>query len=301
MSMAFWFQKGIFISCLTVIAVALTGDFSYASCQPVLKQQVAIQKQRHGADPGLVVKNATTSLHAQFRPVKGKNANFIYVDSTKIQEQMSALYDHFALATWLDRINLIPKVKKLSPLKRSEIHYLFSHWVRVRYMTSMFRLVRKRELEEVYRIQDRFPASVRKATVNDPAKMVITGYSSHTCKDQIENMVYDCSKRLVWVHTHQSPEVLCSIRKFSRDARFKYLVQLEGNSFKIVDVEYEGRQIYKDSFIELNEFFNRKNISAIENDLKLWSFLSASNADPKAVEKFSRSIGKDGGRQPASQ
>ncbi len=298
--MVFGFKNSFFIPCLTAAAITLCGDFSFASCQPVLKQQVKIQKQRHGADPGTVVEKATSTLHDQFRPVKGKNANFIYVDSTKIQEQMSALYNYFALSTWLDRINLIPKIKKLSPLKRSEIHYLFTHWVRVRYMTAMFRLVRKRELEEVYRAQDRFPANIRKATINNPSKMVITGYSSHTCKDQTENLVYDCSKKLVWVHTHQSPEVLCSIRKFSRNARFKFLVQLEKDDFKIVDVEYEGRKVYKDSFIELNEFFDRKNITAIENDLKLWSFLNASKADPKAVEKFSQSISKEDRRLPAS-
>lgn len=286
---------------LVIAVIAFSGDDSLASCQPVLKQQVEIQIQRHKSDPGIVVREATAALHTQFRPVKGKNSNFIYVDPTKIQEQMSALYDHFALSTWMDRINLIPKIKKLSPLKRSEIHYLFTHWVRVRYMTSMFRLVRKREMEEVYRVQDRFPASVKKTTIENPSKMVITGYSSHTCKDQVENLVYDCSKKLVWVHTHQSPEVLCTVRKFSRDARFKYLVQMEGPSFKIVDVEYEGRKIYKDSFVELNEFLDRKNVSAIENDLRLWSFLSATKADPKDVEKFSQSVEKTNSRLPASE
>lgn len=302
MNMAFVYRFHILPLAVCLTCMAIWGDISKASCQPVLKQQVEIQVQKHGTDPGSVVREAVDSLHKQFRPIEGKNTNFIYIDPGKIQEQMSTFYNHFALSTWIDRINLDPKIQKLSPIKRSEIHYLFTHWVRVRYLSAIYRLVRKRELEEVYRTKDRFPASVKKTTVNRPEKMVITGYSSHTCKDQAENLVYDCSKKLVWVHTHQSPDVLCDIRKYSRDARFKYLVQKEGDEFKIVDVEYEGRQIYKDAFLELSEFFSRKTISAIESDLKLWSFLSAAHSDPKAVEQFTQSVpALPIGRQPASE
>jgi hypothetical protein len=293
--------RHLYFAIALLSSLVLCGFDVSASCQPVLEQQIGVQTQKHGFDPGEVVKFLSQSLHAQFKPESNVGPNHIYRDPMLVQNQMSTFYQNFALPTWLDRLALNPKVQDLNPFENSEIAYLFTHWLRVKYMTAVHRLVQKRELEEAYRMKGRFPAQVIDAILKDPAQPMITGYSSYTCQDTSDNHVYDCSKKMIFVHAHLSPKVLCQISKFSRDARFKYLVQLQPEGFKIVDVEIDGRRIYKDSIQELNHFIAQKTWDRIKFDLKLWSFLKPESTAESDLQSFRNSVLPNPSRLPASK
>lgn len=292
--------ESLIFTCVVGLSL-LASSFAEATCQPVLPQQVEIQKQKHGFDPGVAVLSMAENLHAQFKTQNSTEPNQLYRDPTLVQNQMSAFYQKFALSTWMDRLGMVPKLKELNPFESTEVSYLFTHWVRVKYMSSVFRLVKKRELEEAYRIKGRFPAQVIEKIVSQPAHPMITGYSTFTCQDMSDNVAYDCSKKMIYVHAHLSPDVLCEISKFSKDARFKYLVQLQEDGFRVVDVEVEGRRLYKDSFHELGLFVSNRAWDKVKADLKIWSFLKPDEISDTDLQSFRNAIDLNPSRLPASQ
>jgi len=285
----------------TFIAISFQSREAFGSCQQTLDQQVEVQIQRHGTDPAAVVKSTMKALHKQLQRLPNASINSIYRDSSHVQEQMSLIYKNFSLSTWLNRLSLIPKISSLQAFDQTEINYLFTHWIRVRYLTSVYRLVANRELKEVFLENGRFPASVKEGAIHSPAQLIITGYSNFHCQDQLDNKAYDCASEMIFIHTHLSPDILCQSPKLSDDAKVNYLVQKQGHQFKIIDLEIGGRRIYKDSFDEISNLLNSYNYQNLVEHIQIWSFLKTKKTPENEIQAFRSAVPLTPSRLPASQ
>ncbi|MCB0408371.1 MAG: hypothetical protein KDD34_09215 [Bdellovibrionales bacterium] len=297
-------QKRLFSRLLlsfVCIVVFLQSREVFGSCQQTLDQQVEVQVQRHGTDPAAVVKSTMKALHKQLQRLPNASINSIYRDPSHVQEQMSLIYKNFSLSTWLNRLSLIPKMSSLQAFDKTEINYLFTHWIRVRYLTSVYRLVANRELKEVFLENGRFPASVKQSAIHNPAQLIITGYSNFRCQDQIDNKAYDCASDMIFIHTHLSPDILCQSPKLSDDAKVNYLVQKQGHQFKIIDIEIGGRRIYKDSFDEISNLLNAYSYQNLIEYIQIWSFLKTEKTPEKEIQAFRSAVPQISSRLPASQ
>lgn len=294
--------KSIFTLVL-LLGFSIHASNSYAICQTVLSQQVELQVQRFGADPAGVVKNLTSNVHAQFSDKKGPKENLIFLDHQRVQNQMSELYENFSVSVWMDRLNMVNEIKQLNAFENSELSYLFTHWVRAKYMAYVQRLVRKRELEEVFRVSGRFPAQLKQKTVKEPASLMVTGYSRFYCKEKMDKYAYDCKREMTFVHTQLSPEVLCNNLKLAKAAQFKYLVQKTSFGFRIVDVQINGRRLYRDSYQDLKRLFKEQSLKTIQNNLKIWSYQKNRIVSEEELNAFKKAILPEGNdqRMPASQ
>ncbi|MEO0337483.1 MAG: hypothetical protein AAF202_13900, partial [Pseudomonadota bacterium] len=202
------------------IAGVIVSPASYAAklCKPVAKMDQADVARKYGRDPASVVKKATDVLHNQFRAHSKNQPNQIFKDSSDLRIQMSIMINYFALNQWVEKLYSLTQNQSLDPLRRTEWDYVFTHWMRVRYLSSVQELVRGREVLNAFR-EPAF-ARVKNQVVESPAQLVVTDYKPFVCESKSDFETYDCSKNYIMVNTQLSPNVMCSNPEWAKQANF---------------------------------------------------------------------------------
>ncbi|NQY99965.1 MAG: hypothetical protein HRT45_04760 [Bdellovibrionales bacterium] len=294
---------------IVVFFSALLSSSSYANdlCKAVSKRDRATVARDFGRDPASLVKKATDVLHNQFRAHNKNQPNQIFSDSSDLRIQMSIFINYFAMADWTKKLNEVTRNQRLDSLRKTEWEYVFTHWMRVRYLSSVQELVRAREMFQVFR--EPALAAVKQTVVQRPAAMVITDYRSFACETDLDQRTYDCSKTFVMVETQLSPQVMCSNRKLARQANFKYLVDVSKGGVRITDVEYNGTRLFQDAIADIEGLFtNKSDAATVLNSMKIWSFRSTAPTSKDDLQAFRANFGnaslgpaKASSRMPASQ
>jgi hypothetical protein len=292
---------------LLIPVVLLPTSQAAELCKPVGKRDRADVAREYGRDPAGVVQKATEVLHNQFKAHNLNEPNQIYKDNSDLRIQMSIMINYFSLNHWVDKLSVITKPQKLSSHSQQEWGYVFSSWMRVRYLATVKELVREPEIFQVFR-EPAF-AQIKDFVVQKPATLVVTGYKRFACETDLDQRTYDCSKNYVLIDTQLSPKVMCSNKKLASQAHFKYLVDVTKGRYRVADVEMNGARLFQDAYLDL-EAMTKSQANAEETltKIKTWSFLPMGPVNDDELKAFQRAMTpsaqiapkKASGRMPAS-
>ena len=275
---------------LILLGLALApieGSAQVPACNPASADELKQVKTRYGNDPATVVRHVTLALHKHFLVRSADiDKNHFLSDGDLQRQQMAVLFNNFALPDWLKSLNGQSPVKSMQPISRYELEYLFSHWVRSRYMKTVASLIKSREKLKVDReLAETDP--VRRRVINSPAETIVTGYQPFQCETLWDRRAYNCGNNMVKVHAQMSPRVLCQTEDETAQGHFVFLVDVSTEPFRIVDVEFEKTRVYQDAYIDLNSMLGRtKAFAEMTDQLKMWSFLPLESTSEMAIQQF---------------
>lgn len=244
-----------------------TASAQTSPCAPVEAETVTQWASVLGADPVQFLLQNLQPLHKEIQPSS---------NSSSRTRQMKVLGKHFDIQTWATKIDDIQSpAKTLSSSEQLLMQYLFTAWIRERYMGLLNRTVRKDELTEVEKRPFRLARVVRKRVQSYPVEPRVVAIESYDCTSDLDKTTYDCSSPLVTLEVQASPYLLCGDEVASSRHRFRYLIRKSDHGLKIVDVIRGQFHVYQDAYKDYLSYRNDLSADQLKAYLQRITFTNA--------------------------
>ncbi len=186
-------------------------------------------------------------------------------------EQAEGLVKAFDADTWLERLKAL---KGFQEDHHTEIEFLFSFWVREKYLGLLARAGARSEKHQLDILGAKGDSNVRARVHAFPAEPRVTHISRFACSTPKDNASYRCSEPHVAVDVQLSPYVLCSAEL--EPSHLKYIVRLDPlRGPLIADVERFGQRIYQSTLSDLDDLKNHLSGAELFRELKSRTFFTA--------------------------
>lgn len=215
--------------------------------------------------------------------------------------QMQLISQIFDTTTWLWAIEQLEGLP-LEVHDSVDLQYLFTSWLRERYMGQTYRVVRQTELVEAFRIGGRYNETVQARVSQTPAEVRVTGFRPFHCQSQNDKESYQCSQPHYIAEVQLSPHVLCQ-SSLIKNYRFDYILRLDAQrGFRIVDVRRGPQGFYQQAYINYKNHLQTKTVAQLRVFLRQLTFSSQQDLHREEVRQFvERARQNTPSRIPASE
>ena len=233
------------------------------SCREISERDRQLWNQKSHVDLATILHDRLIATHQDLYP---------RTDSSRFQ-QAETLVRAFDADTWIDRFR--SSSENIRQEHRARLEFLFSFWVREKYLGVIARAAGREEQTELKFFGARMDTNLRAQIQKYPAEPRVTRIATFHCTNAQDSRSYRCGEPHVAIDVQLSARLLCTDGKNPNDSRLRFIVRLDSlRGPLITDVERGPERIYQNTLLEYTKLKSKMSSDEIYSALKQRAFFS---------------------------